>query len=191
MIVLVKFLVKNASKSSFFRFGVEIRFWSCKIPAICGAVVRKSFALCNSVSADGSVMAVSRFLAAAAASVIVMAAWKLRTVLWQRIFSFCIDDVPFKIRFKKCLEIVVFPLWRRDPVSELQIAVICGAVVRNSSVLCKRVIADRNGSIIQCNGCMTIANGGYRQQQLRMEVRQQMFSFSQCLLLFLCATRKL
>ena len=112
-------------------------------------------------------------------------------MLWQRIFSFCIDDVPFKIRFKKCLEIVVFPLWRRDPVSELQIAVICGAVVRNSSVLCKRVIADRNGSIIQCNGCMTIANGGYRQQQLRMEVRQQMFSFSQCLLLFLCATRKL
>ena len=74
MIVLVKFLLKNASKSSFFRFGVEIRFWSCKIPAICGAVVRNSFALCNSVSADGSGMAVSRFLAAAAASVIVMAA---------------------------------------------------------------------------------------------------------------------
>ena len=27
---LLKFLLKSASKSSFFRFGVEIRFWSCK-----------------------------------------------------------------------------------------------------------------------------------------------------------------
>ena len=42
MIFLVKFLLKSASKSSFFRFGVEIRFWSCKIAAICGAVVRNS-----------------------------------------------------------------------------------------------------------------------------------------------------
>ena len=31
MIFLLKFLSKRASKSSFFRFGVEIRFWSCKI----------------------------------------------------------------------------------------------------------------------------------------------------------------
>ena len=30
MILLSKFLLKAASKSSFFRFGVEIRFWSCK-----------------------------------------------------------------------------------------------------------------------------------------------------------------
>ena len=30
MIFLLKFLFKTASKSSFFRFGVEIRFWSCK-----------------------------------------------------------------------------------------------------------------------------------------------------------------
>ena len=28
MIFLLKFLLKSASKSSFFRFGVEIRFWS-------------------------------------------------------------------------------------------------------------------------------------------------------------------
>ena len=30
-----KFLLKRASKSSFVCFGVEIRFWSCKIAAIC------------------------------------------------------------------------------------------------------------------------------------------------------------
>ena len=29
VIFLLKFLFKNASKSSFFCFGVEIRFWSC------------------------------------------------------------------------------------------------------------------------------------------------------------------
>ena len=29
LIVLLKFLLKSASKSSFCRFGVEIRFWSC------------------------------------------------------------------------------------------------------------------------------------------------------------------
>ena len=31
MIFLLKFLLKSASKSSFFRFGVEIRFWSCNL----------------------------------------------------------------------------------------------------------------------------------------------------------------
>ena len=31
MIFLFKLLLKSASKSSFFRFGVEIRFWSCKL----------------------------------------------------------------------------------------------------------------------------------------------------------------
>ena len=30
MIFLLKLLLKSASKSSFFRLGVEIRFWSCK-----------------------------------------------------------------------------------------------------------------------------------------------------------------
>ena len=29
IIFLLKFLLKSASKSSFFRFGVEIQFWSC------------------------------------------------------------------------------------------------------------------------------------------------------------------
>ena len=30
IIFLLKFLLKSASKSSFYCFGVEIRFWSCK-----------------------------------------------------------------------------------------------------------------------------------------------------------------
>ena len=57
MIFLLKFLLKCASKSSFFRFGVEIRFWSCKIAAICGAVERSSIVFCNSVPADRNGMA--------------------------------------------------------------------------------------------------------------------------------------
>ena len=34
--------------------------------------------------------------------------------------NFGAGDFPFKIPFKKCFEIVVFSLWRRDPVLELQ-----------------------------------------------------------------------
>ena len=115
----------SASKSSFFRFGVEIRFWSCKIAAICGAVVRNSIALGNSVSADCSVMVASRWLAAAVASVILLCfASEIREshcdgcmkvangALAADIFHFGIDDFPFKIPFKKCFKIVVFPLWR-------------------------------------------------------------------------------
>ena len=64
-LALMIFLLERASKSSFFRFGVEIRFWSCKIAAICGAVVRSSSVFCNSVSADRSGMAASRLLLAA------------------------------------------------------------------------------------------------------------------------------
>ena len=32
VIFLLKILLKSASKSSFCRFGVEIRFWSCRFP---------------------------------------------------------------------------------------------------------------------------------------------------------------
>ena len=35
IIFLLKFLLKSASKSSFFRFGVEIRFWSCNFRRHC------------------------------------------------------------------------------------------------------------------------------------------------------------
>ena len=72
MIFLLKFLLKRASKSSFFRFGVEIRFWSCKSLQFVRVVVCTSIVLCNSVSADRSGMAASTFLAAAAASVILL-----------------------------------------------------------------------------------------------------------------------
>ena len=66
--------------------------------AICVAIVRTSIVFCNSVSADRSGMAASRFLAAAGASVYycvlqrsvvnrtVVAAWRLRMVLWQQVF---------------------------------------------------------------------------------------------------------
>ena len=48
----------------------SIRFWSCKITAIC--VVHSSIVFCNSVSADRSGMAASRLLLAAAACVILL-----------------------------------------------------------------------------------------------------------------------
>ena len=51
---------KERFKIVVFRFGVEIRCWSCKIADICGAVVRHSIALCNSVSADRCGMVASR-----------------------------------------------------------------------------------------------------------------------------------
>ena len=35
VIFLLKILLKSASKSSFFRFGVEIRFWSCNFRPSC------------------------------------------------------------------------------------------------------------------------------------------------------------
>ena len=35
VIFLLKILLKSASKSSFFRFGVEIRFWSCNFRPRC------------------------------------------------------------------------------------------------------------------------------------------------------------
>ena len=65
VIFLLKILLKSASKSSFFRSGVEIRFWSYNFDA----VVRNSVVFCNSVSADRIVMAVSRLLRAVAALV--------------------------------------------------------------------------------------------------------------------------
>ena len=50
IIFLLKFLLKSASKSSFCRFGVEIRFWSCNS---CCDYVQESFSvqklLCKSL----------------------------------------------------------------------------------------------------------------------------------------------
>ena len=91
MIFLLKILFKSASKSSFFRSGVEIRFGA----TISDAVARGSIVFCNSVSADRIVMAASRLLRAVAAFVILAAGrksyWsgcmKAATVICQQIFS--------------------------------------------------------------------------------------------------------
>ena len=128
MILFLKFLLKCASKSSFFRFGVEIRFWSCKIAAICGAVVRSSIVFCNSVSADRNRMAASRLLLAAAACVILLrfaaksrkshcngSVRRVKGALGTVFFlDFGTNDFIFKIPFKMRLKIVVFPLASRS-----------------------------------------------------------------------------
>ena len=72
VVFLSKFLLTSASKSSFFRFGVEIRVLELQIAASCVAVVHNSIAFCNSLSADRSGMVASRFLAAAAAGYNIM-----------------------------------------------------------------------------------------------------------------------
>ena len=94
--------------------------------AISGAAVRSFFVFCNAVSADRAVVAASRFLAAAAASVIrlVFAAesreleWsgciKVAMVICKQIeklvvFLFILFS---KISFKKRFKIVLFSLWR-------------------------------------------------------------------------------
>ena len=86
---LLKFLFKSASKSSFFRLGVEIRFWSCNLCSHC-AIVRNSIVFCNSVSAGRSGMAASRFLAAAAACRILLMSFAAGC---SRYFSFLAHPV--------------------------------------------------------------------------------------------------
>ena len=68
MIFFLKFLLKSVSKSSFSAWPSRSGFGA----AICVAVVRNSFVFCNSVCADRRGMATSRFLAAAAACVILL-----------------------------------------------------------------------------------------------------------------------
>ena len=98
VIFLLKILLKSASKSSFFRSGVEIRFSSIGA-TISDAIVRSSLVFCNSVSADRIVMAASRLLHAVAACVILLSfaaglrksywsgCMKAATVICQQIFS--------------------------------------------------------------------------------------------------------
>ena len=59
-IFFLEILLKSASKSSFFRSGVESGFGA----SISDAIVRSSIVFCNSVSADRIVMAASRLLGA-------------------------------------------------------------------------------------------------------------------------------
>ena len=67
VIFLLKILLKSASKSSFFRSGVEIP--SGFGATISDAIARSSLVFCNSVSADRIGMAASRLLLALAACV--------------------------------------------------------------------------------------------------------------------------
>ena len=71
MIFLLKILLKSASKSSFFRSGVEIHP-SGFGATISDAVARSSIVFCNSVSADPIAMAASKLLRAVAAFVILL-----------------------------------------------------------------------------------------------------------------------
>ena len=139
IIFLLKIILKLASKSSFFRFGVEIRLWS--------------------VFADRIVMAASRLLGTAAACVILLSFaaghrksyWsgciKAAILICQQIFSILarIIFLLYKNHFKNCFEIVFFSLWRRDPV----VASLCrshcngcvkvawhGGCMRNTIVFC-------------------------------------------------------
>ena len=77
VIFLLKILLKSASKSSFFRSGIEIPVFGA---AISDAVARSSIVFCNSVSADRIVMAASRLLGAAAACAILLSfgVWSVR-----------------------------------------------------------------------------------------------------------------
>ena len=81
VIFLLKILLKSASKSSFFRSGVEIRFLELQFS---DAVVRSSIVLCKSVPADRIGMAASRLLHAVAACVILLSfAAGLRKSYWS------------------------------------------------------------------------------------------------------------
>ena len=106
IIFLLKFLLKSASKSSFCRFGVEIRFWSCNFRHLaCSSIV-----FCNSVSADRIVVAASRLLGAAAACVILLSfAAEDRVLEWlhqgcesvcQQIFSLLVTIFLLKFLLK-------------------------------------------------------------------------------------------
>ena len=95
VIFLLKLLLKSASKSSFFRSGVEIH----PVLELQFLTPLRVVVFCNSVSADRIVMAASRLLRAVAAFVILLSfaagsrksSWsgcmKAATVICQQIFS--------------------------------------------------------------------------------------------------------
>ena len=105
--------------------------------AISGAVARNSIVFCNSTSRYRIVMAAaSRLLGAAAACVMLLsfATGQCKSywsgciklvimfchVLPADFLNFGAGDFRFKIPFKNWFNIVLFLLWRRDPVLELQ-----------------------------------------------------------------------
>ena len=92
-------------------FALAPRF--CFEAAISGAVARSSIVFCNSVPADRTVMAASRFLPAAAAYVILLpfaagsresyssGRVKVAIVICQPILSILLLVIVFKIAFEK------------------------------------------------------------------------------------------
>ena len=123
---LLKILLKSASKSSFFRSGVEIHpVLKLQFPTPLRVVL-----LCF---ATHIVMAASRLLHAVAACVILLSfaaglrksywsgCMKAATVICQQIFSIlALVIFLLKILLKSASKSSFFSLWRRDPVLELQ-----------------------------------------------------------------------
>ena len=132
IIFLLKLSFKSALKSSFFRFGVEIRFWSCKslqfVEPMCAILL--CFATQYLQIAVEWLYQVSFVVAAACVILLCFSAERCQShcnsgvrdgngVLAADFVDFGNDDFPFKIPFKKRFKIVVFLLWHRDPVLEL------------------------------------------------------------------------
>ena len=130
--------------------------WNCCVQRMCSTVVCcHSIVFRNSVPAYRNGMALSRFLVAAATCVVLLrfAADSRRSHCngsMRRVNGdlAAVMIFVFKISFQKCCKIVVLPLWRRDPVLELQIAAICEAVLPSSIVVCISVCrSHRNGCV--------------------------------------------
>ena len=150
VIFLLKFLLKNASKSSFFCFGVESGFGA----AISDAVALSSIVICNSVSADCIGVAASRLLAAAAACVILLSfaaedcksywsgCFQAAIVICQQIFAI-LALVIFLLKFllKNASKSSFFCFGVESGFG----AAISDAVALSSIVICNSVSADRIG----------------------------------------------
>ena len=121
---------------------------------ISDAVARSSIVVCNSVSADRIVMAVSRLLRAVAACVILLSfaaglrksywsgCMKAATVICQQIFSIlALVIFLLKILLKSASKSSFFALASRSGFG----ATISDAIARSSLVFCNSVSADRIG----------------------------------------------
>ena len=147
VIFLLIFFLESASKSSFFRSGVEIRFWSYNF---------------RSVSADRIVMAVSRLLRAVAAFVILLSfaaglrksywsgCMKAATVICQQIFSIlALVIFLLKILLKSATKSSFFRSGVEIPVLELQFPTpLCVVLLCLQLGLCRS----------HCNGCVKVAS---------------------------------
>ena len=141
VIFLLKIILKNVSKSSFFFFGSGFG------AAICDSVARSSIMFCNSVSADRIVVAASRLLGAAAACVILLSFaveqrksyWNGRIqaaiVIWQQIFStLALVIFLLKILLKNaskssffCFGVEIHPVLKLQFPTPLRVVLLCFA----------------------------------------------------------------